>query len=74
VLTLEDDETKGTYTGVLGEEVPVRGAVTEEGIRFSFDSEAGTVTFEGEIEGDTMKGTCDYGALGTGTFEGKRQE
>jgi len=43
-------------------------------VRFSFDSEAGEVVYEGKIEGNTMEGTCEYGLLGPGTFKGERQE
>ena len=74
VLTVEDEKISGTYTGLLGEDVPVTGQVTEEGVRFSFDSEAGEVVYDGKIDGDTMEGTCEYGLLGAGTFKGKRQE
>ena len=73
VLTVEDGEISGTYSGQLGEDIPVSGRVIEEGVRFSFDSQAGEVVYEGKIEGDTMEGTCEYGQLGPGTFKGKRQ-
>ena len=74
VLTVEDGKISGTYSGALGTAVPVTGQVTEEGVRFSFDSEAGGVVYEGKIEGDVMEGTCDYGLLGPGTFKGERQQ
>ncbi len=74
VLSVEDGKISGTYTGALGEDIAVTGQVTEEGVRFSFDSEAGEVVYEGKIEGNTMEGTCEYGLLGPGTFKGERQE
>ncbi len=74
VLSVEDGKISGTYTGALGEDIAVTGQVTEEGVRFSFDSEAGEVVYEGKIEGNTMAGTCEYGLLGPGTFKGERQE
>ena len=74
VLTVEDGEISGTYTGALGEDIPVSGRVTEEGVRFSFDSEAGEVVYEGKFEGNTMEGACEYGQLGSGTFKGERRE
>ncbi len=74
VLSQEGDEISGTYSGALGQDVPVTGKVTEDGVEFSFDSQAGTVTYKGKIEGNTMKGTCVYGQLGGGSFEGERKE
>ncbi len=73
VLTVEDGKISGTYSGALGANVPVTGQVTEEGVHFSFDSEAGEIVYEGKIDGNTMEGTCDYGLLGPGTFKGERQ-
>jgi Icc-related predicted phosphoesterase len=52
---------------------PVIGTVEGDKISFSFDSQAGKVSYEGTVDGDTMKGTCTYGQLGEGTFEGKKK-
>ncbi len=42
-------------------------------IKFSFLSDlAGEVSYEGTMDGTTMKGTCLYGDLGEGTFEGSK--
>ena len=41
VLAVEDGKISGSYTGALGEDIPVTGKVTEEGVTFSFDSTAG---------------------------------
>ena len=30
-------------------------------------------SFEGTVSGNSMKGQCDYGAVGAGTFEGKTE-
>lgn len=30
-------------------------------------------SFEGTVSGNSMKGQCDYGAVGAGTFEGKKE-
>ena len=73
VLTQEGNEISGTYSGTLGDEVPVTGAVTDEGIRISFDSQAGEIVYLGTVEEGVFKGTCDYGQLGEGTFEGEKQ-
>ena len=74
VLAVEDGKISGSYTGALGEEIPVTGKVTEEGATFSFDSQAGEVFYEGKIEESTMEGTCEYGQLGPGTFKGEREQ
>jgi hypothetical protein len=62
----------GTYAGVLGEQ-EVTGTVEGNVVRFGFDSpDAGTITFDGIVEGNTMEGTCEYGQLGGGTFTGTK--
>ena len=41
--------------------------------RLVFQSDlAGEISYEGTIEGITMQGTCIYGQLGEGTFEGSK--
>jgi len=74
VLQQHGDSLSGTYSGVLGQGVRVSGKIQGDEVEFSFDSEAGTITYEGKVSGTTMKGTCDYGALGPGTFEGRKVE
>lgn len=71
VFEQRGDVITGTYTGVLGEQ-KVTGKVTDGAVEFSFDSEAGTVTYRGKVTGDTIEGTCRYGQLGAGTFKGKK--
>ncbi|MEQ1855243.1 MAG: hypothetical protein ABL963_02170 [Longimicrobiales bacterium] len=62
----------GTYTGVLGDQ-EVTGTVEGNQVTFGFDSpDAGAVEFEGVVNGNAMEGTCEYGALGTGSFSGTR--
>jgi hypothetical protein len=62
----------GTYSGAVGQ-AEVTGTVNGNEVELSFDSQAGKITYKGTIEGDAMKGTCTYGQLGEGTFEGKRK-
>lgn len=69
----EEGQLTGSYSGTLGQ-ADVTGTVSGNEIEFSFDSQAGKVTYKGTVDGDTMKGTCTYGQLGEGTFEGKRQD
>ncbi|HVS14919.1 MAG TPA: hypothetical protein VMV46_13400 [Thermoanaerobaculia bacterium] len=67
-----DGQITGTYRGQLGD-APVTGTANGNEISFSFESQAGKVTYEGTVDGDTMKGKCTYGQLGEGTFEGKKK-
>ena len=72
VFKQEGTKLTGTYSGALGE-AEITGTVEGNKFEFSFGSdEAGTVTYEGTIDGDTMKGTCVYGDFADGTFTGKR--
>lgn len=72
-LDLKDEGGKvtGTYTGALGT-VPLTGTVKGEEVEVSFDSDAGKISYQGKVSGDTMEGTCSYGQLGEGTFTAKR--
>lgn len=73
VLVQEGNEIVGTYTGTLGEELPVTGEVTDDGVEISFDSAAGKINYTGTVEEGVFKGSCEYGQLGSGTFEGEKQ-
>ena len=73
VLVQEGAEITGTYSGQTGDGVEVTGKVEDGVITFSFLSDlAGEVSYEGTIEEGTFKGTCIYGDLGEGTFEGSK--
>ncbi len=63
----------GTYTGTLGTE-SVMGTVKGSEVEFSFDSQAGKITYKGTVSGNKMEGTCDYGQVGSGTFAGMKSE
>lgn len=72
VLQVEGSNITGTYAGVLGDQ-NVTGTINGNMVSFGFESpDAGQVTFEGTIEGNTMQGTCEYGMLGAGTFRGSK--
>jgi hypothetical protein len=63
----------GTYSGVLGD-AKVTGTVMDDQVEWSFDSQAGKVTFKGTLEGPAkMKGTAQYGQLGKGTFTAEKK-
>jgi len=73
VLTFQQKGKKltGTYQGSLGE-VDVTGTITGDQIEFTFEAEI-VVVYKGTVDGDKMKGTCDYGGYVSGTFAGKRE-
>ncbi len=71
VLEQEGNEITGTYTGALGEQ-DVTGTIDGSAVVLTFDSEAGTITYEGTVDGDAFQGTCEYGQLGSGSFEGSK--
>jgi hypothetical protein len=70
-LTQTGQKLSGRYTGALGD-ADVTGTVVGDVIEFAFESQAGTVRYQGRISGDVMEGTCAYGQLGRGTFKGQR--
>ncbi len=73
-LQQRGDSIAGTYSGVLGESIRISGKIQGDEIEFSFNSQAGKITYKGKISGTTMEGTCDYGQLGPGTFKGSKAE
>ena len=74
VFEQEGELITGSYTGTFGE-ADLTGTVTGDTIEFSFDVPmVGTAIYTETISGDTMKGTCDYGPLGGGTWEVERVE
>ena len=72
VLEAAGNAITGKYSGVLGDQ-DVTGTIDGNNVTFGFESpDAGKVTFEGVLDGDKMEGTCEYGALGSGSFSGSR--
>ena len=61
----------GTYSGAAGNS-QITGTVDGATVKFSFDSAAGNVTYEGTYADGTLSGTCDYGMVGKGTFTGSK--
>lgn len=78
-LVLEQDgqKLKGTYTGRMGE-MPVTGTVKESAITFSVKIAAQGQEFElvfnGTVDGDTMKGTVEFGPMGSANWSGGRKK
>ena len=65
----EGGALSGTYTGVIGT-AQVTGTVSGADVEFSFDSQVGKVTYKGKFADGKLTGTCNYGAVGEGTFQG----
>ncbi len=68
------DTFSGTYAGALGE-AKVSGTVKGNQVEWSFENaDAGKVVYKGTLEGASkIKGTCEYGAVGKGTFEAEKK-
>ena len=72
VFEVDGNDLTGTYSGTLGEH-PVTGTIDGSSVTFGFNvDQVGEVTFEGTVEGDTMRGETTYGMLGDGTFSGRK--
>jgi hypothetical protein len=73
-FTQSGEMLSGSYMGTFGE-AKVTGTVKGDQVEFSFDAgEAGKVVYKGTLEGTTkMKGSCEYGAVGKGTFVAERK-
>jgi len=72
LFEVDGSNITGTYGGVLGE-AQITGTIEGNVVRFGFESaDAGEVTFDAIVEGDTMEGACEYGLLGSGTFTGRK--
>src|SRR5579863_10337262 len=66
------EKLTGTYHGQFGE-ANLTGTVKGDKVDFTFGGDAGTVTYTGTLEGATkIKGTCNYGEAGKGTFNGTK--
>jgi hypothetical protein len=77
-LVLEQDGSKltGIYTGRFGPQ-PLTGNIDGDQINFAFDVSgpmgSAKVVYSGTVDGDTMSGTMQMGAMAGGTFSGRRQ-
>jgi hypothetical protein len=68
VFTQKGSTLSGTYTGALGE-AKVTGSVQGNQVEWSFETaDAGKVVYKGTLDGEKIKGTAEYGAVGKGTF------
>ena len=73
-FTQSGEMLSGSYAGTLGE-AKVTGTVKGDQVEFSFDGgQAGKIVYRGKLEGASkMSGSCEYGALGKGTFTAERK-
>src|SRR5712672_3226680 len=68
----DGEKLTGAYKGQIGE-APLTGTVKGDKIEFTFSGQAGTVKYVGTIDGaKKMKGTCEYGEAGKGTFTAEK--
>ena len=65
-LKQDGEKLTGQYKGQFGE------APLTDKIEFTFSGQAGTVKYAGTIDGKKMKGTCEYGEAGKGTFTAEK--
>jgi hypothetical protein len=73
-LKQEGEKLSGKYKGQFGE-AEVKGTVKEKEVEFTFELEGGNkVVYKGKIEGEEMKGTCDYAGQAEGTWTAKKEE
>ena len=74
VLKQTGDALSGTYAGALGE-AKVTGTVKGTAVEWSFENaDAGKVVYKGTLEGASrIKGSCEYGAVGKGTFVAEKK-
>lgn len=74
-FTLDGTKLGGTIRGSAGS-IPIEGTLTGKEIKFSysipFQGSTMTITMTGEIDGDDMKGTADFGGFAAGDWTGKR--
>ena len=66
------DKLSGTYKGAFGES-PVEGTVKGNTFEINFESAGIKIKYNGEVDGDKIKGTLDMGSYGKGTFTGKKK-
>jgi hypothetical protein len=71
VLEQEGSTITGTYSGAMGDRLPVTGTSEDGVVKLFFASDEGLVSYEARLEGITMEGTTVYGDRGAGTFRGR---
>lgn len=80
-MKLTATQTGETLTGTIANprgDSAIAGTVKGSAVAFSMKINAQgqdvQIDYAGTIEGDSMKGTAQFGSFGSGTFTGKRQQ
>jgi hypothetical protein len=74
VFQQDGEKLTGTISGEGGVN-ELEGTVKGNEIQFSYESEIGTITYEGTIEGtDSMNGVLDVEGYGSATWTAKRSK
>ena len=74
-FTFKQDGEKltGTYAGTFGQ-APLKGTLKGNNAEWTFDADqVGAISYKGVVDGNKMKGSVQYGAVGSGTFTAERK-
>jgi hypothetical protein len=73
----EDEKLTGTHVGQMGE-LPLSGSVKGNDISYTITIDAEgqkfVLTYTGKVDGDTIKGTVDFGGMGAVPWSVKRKK
>ena len=73
----EGESLTGSHVSEMGES-PLKGTVKGVDITYTLTIDAGgqqlTITHTGKVDGDTIKGTADLGAMGSMSWTAKRKK
>jgi hypothetical protein len=73
----EGEKLTGTHVGQMGE-LPLTGTVKGNDITFTITIDAEgqkfILTYTGKVDGDTIKGTVDFGGMGSVAWSAKRKK
>jgi hypothetical protein len=76
-LKVEGQKVTGMLTSPMGE-VPLAGTFADGKLKLTATIDAGgqafTMTFNGALAGDAMKGDVDFGGMGTATWTAARKK
>ena len=63
----------GTYSGTFGTS-QLKGTVKGNNAEWTFDADqVGAISYKGTIDGSKMKGSVQYGSVGSGTFTAEKK-
>lgn len=77
VLKQDGEKVTGSIKSEQGE-LPLEGTMKDKTLSFAFaypapDGNTLTITMTGTIEGDTIKGTADFGGMGSGDWSATKK-